>query len=112
MTKRAVTVMLLVLLGACGGSDEPTMESGTAEHGVVSVENSSFAPASVQVKAGQKVVWTFRDSFGHTATADDSSFDSGTKSGGATFEHTFDKAGTFTYHCSIHPSMKGTVAVS
>lgn len=112
MTKRAMAVVVLLGLGACGGGDDPAVEAPTEERGVVSVQNSSFSPSSVQVKAGQKVVWTFRDAFAHTATAEDRSFDSGSKSNGATFEHTFSKAGTFKYRCDIHPAMTATVTVS
>jgi hypothetical protein len=45
-------------------------------------------------------------------TADDGSFDSGTLNPGASFSQTFSTAGTFTYHCAIHPRMTGTIVVS
>jgi plastocyanin len=45
-------------------------------------------------------------------TADDASFTSDTIAGGATFSHTFDTAGTFAYHCTIHSQMKATVTVT
>jgi plastocyanin len=48
----------------------------------------------------------------HTVTADDGSFDSGNLSPDKTFSHTFDQAGTFKYHCSLHASMIVTVVVS
>ena len=44
-------------------------------------------------------------------TADDGSFDSKSLASNATFSQTFAKAGTFAYHCAIHPGMKGTVTV-
>jgi plastocyanin len=47
----------------------------------------------------------------HTITADDNSFLSGNIIPGGTFEHTFAAAGTYPYHCSIHPTMKGTITV-
>ncbi len=118
--RRLLLLLTVLVLGACGGGDDgddpavdPTTTSSAAgPTGVVSVRHSSFAPNAVSVKVGEKVNWTFRDTFGHTATADDGSFDSGTKSNDATFEHTFTKAGTFAYKCRIHPSMTGTVTVS
>ncbi len=55
--------------------------------------------------------WTNNDSASHTVTADDGSFKSDTLATGATFSQTFAKAGTFAYHCAIHPSMKGTITV-
>jgi plastocyanin len=48
----------------------------------------------------------------HTVTADKGLFDSGTFKSGETFSFTFAKGGTFTYHCAIHSSMRGTVRVT
>ena len=83
------------------------------EHGAraVAIKDFSFQPASISVAVGSTVTWTNNDTTGHTVTADDGSFDSGTVAPGATFSHTFDTAGTFTYHCNIHPSMTATITV-
>lgn len=124
-------VLLVLLLGTAAGlpagcsDDEPTVsteESSTttgpaagapsAAAGAVSVSGNRFQPDAVTVKAGESVTWTFRDPVGHSATADDGSFDSGVKRDGATFTQTFSAAGTFAYHCTIHSAMKGTVTVS
>jgi plastocyanin len=48
----------------------------------------------------------------HNITADDGSFTSGNLPPSNTFEHTFTVAGDYPYHCSIHPTMKGTVTVT
>jgi plastocyanin len=48
----------------------------------------------------------------HNITADDDSFTSGELVAGTSFEATFDSPGTYGYHCSIHPTMKGTVTVT
>jgi len=70
-----------------------------------------FEPASINVKVGESVTWTNTGAAPHTATADDGSFDSKNMANGATFTQAFAKAGTFAYHCAIHPAMKGTVTV-
>jgi plastocyanin len=57
------------------------------------------------------VTTTNADAATHTWTADDGSWDSGSLANGASSTHTFGSAGTFAYHCAIHPSMKGTVVV-
>jgi plastocyanin len=44
-------------------------------------------------------------------TSDTNLFDSGPISNGATFSYTFNEAGTFNYHCNVHPSMLGKVTV-
>ena len=77
----------------------------------MSIANFAFAPASVTVAVGTTVTWTNIDSAGHTVTADDGSFKSGTLGKGGTFSQTFATAGTFTYHCAFHSSMKASITV-
>jgi plastocyanin len=97
----------------------PTAEDGGGGSGgtgpgtQVSMKDIKFNPGSVTIKAGGKVTWTNDDSVGHDVTADD--FESGSPGGidgGSTFSHTFKKAGTYNYVCSVHPGMKGSVKVT
>ena len=65
------------------------------------------------IEVGDTVTWTWGGSNQHSTTSDDGqsdSWDSGARRTG-TFAHTFEIAGTFTYHCVIHSSMHGTVIV-
>lgn len=83
----------------------------------ISIQNMQFTPASVTVPPGTTVVWTNNDQMTHTVTYVDpagvDSFDSGTLQPGQTFSHTFSVVGkTYTYACTIHPSMTGTVITS
>jgi plastocyanin len=71
----------------------------------------AFTPQRITVAPGQTVTWTNTDSVAHTVTEDKSAWDSRSIAVGAMFQHTFDQAGTFTYHCAIHPFMTGTVVV-
>ncbi|HVE67367.1 MAG TPA: cupredoxin family copper-binding protein [Solirubrobacteraceae bacterium] len=82
-----------------------------AASGGVSIEDFAFAPRTITIDVGDTVTWTNRDSAGHTATADDGSFDTGVLNRGQSGAHTFDEAGTFAYHCDPHPNMQGTVVV-
>jgi plastocyanin len=97
--------------GAYGGapttSGPGTPASGTA----VAIDNFAFSPATLNAKVGQKVTWTNKQGVAHTVTADAGAFNHPMPSG-ATFSFTFTKAGTFAYHCTIHPSMHGTIVVS
>ncbi len=77
----------------------------------VTIQNFSFSPSILTVKVGDKVTWTNQDSMGHSVTADDKSFDTGVMANGESKSLTFAKAGSFAYHCSVHPSMMGTVVV-
>ncbi|HEX4984188.1 MAG TPA: cupredoxin domain-containing protein, partial [Ilumatobacteraceae bacterium] len=74
---------------------------------------SGFAfSEDITVPVGTTVVVRNDDSAPHTWTADDGAFDSETIDGGGTFEFTFTEAGTFAFHCNIHPSMTGTITVT
>ncbi len=77
----------------------------------VDIVNFSFQPATVDIKVGDTVVWTQRDSIGHTTTSDTGLWSSPLLSAGQTFSRTFDTAGVFPYHCTPHPFMRGTVNV-
>lgn len=71
----------------------------------------AFAESNLTVSVGTKVKWTNNDSVPHTVTSDSGAFASDNLAKGQSFEFTFDKEGTYSYHCSIHPSMKGTITV-
>jgi plastocyanin len=78
----------------------------------VSIQDFSFNPGQITVAPGTTVTWTNEGPSPHTTTADDGSWDSGTLQQGEDFSFTFDKPGTYTYHCSIHPDMTASVKVS
>jgi plastocyanin len=134
MTKRWLALLLgclaLALVAAgCGGGDDngdsggnggggggnanqepaPAAKSGGAQ---VSMKDIKFNPSTVNVKVGDTVTWTNDDSVGHDVTSDTfKSGDAGGIANGQTFEHKFDKAGTFKYVCTVHPGMTGEVVV-
>lgn len=85
--------------------------SGSSGGDQVEVKNFSFSPNTLTVKVGTKVTWKFDDDTAHTVKADDGSFTSSALTGGKTFSFTFNKAGQYSYICSIHPSMKAQVTV-
>src|SRR5213593_3743690 len=77
----------------------------------VTIKDMKFDPDTLQIAPGQTVVWSNQDDRDHTVTAKDGSFKSENLSKGDTFEHVFKKAGKFSYACSYHPRMKGTIVV-
>jgi len=87
-----------------------TLPAGTAAL-KTEIRSFAFAPDLV-IAAGQEVVWTNLDAVPHTVAADDGSWASGEIARGASFARTFDKPGTYAYHCGIHPFMKGTLTVN
>lgn len=93
---------------------QPTTQNGSspvAAKNTVMIQNMAFSPATLTIKVGDKVTWTNQDSVGHSATADNNSFDTGVIEQGQSGSNTFTKAGTYTYHCSVHPNMKATIIV-
>ena len=79
----------------------------------VSITNFAFSPDHITVKKGTTVTWTNNDSTAHRVVGDSGSNPSGLPvDPGKSVSFTFNSAGTFTYHCSIHSSMHGTVTVT
>jgi len=77
----------------------------------VTIADFQFTPASITIHVGDTVTWTNHGPSAHTATANNGSFNTGVLQKGQSASHTFNTAGTFTYICSIHPFMHGTVVV-
>jgi plastocyanin len=77
----------------------------------VTIRDFEFAPTSVTVDAGDTVTWNNQGPTGHSATADDGSFDTGILDEGQSGSHTFAQAGTFSYFCTPHPNMRATITV-
>ena len=91
---------------AAAGPDQPP--SASAE---VKIDNFSFGPQTLTVPAGTTVTWTNRDDIPHTIVSTDGVFKSKVRDTDEKFSYTFTKAGTYTYFCSVHPKMTGTIVV-
>jgi LPXTG-motif cell wall-anchored protein len=68
-----------------------------------------FSPSSLTVNTGDTVNWTNNGADPHDVTG--SGLSSGTLNPGQGYSYTFDSAGDFSYICSLHPFMKGSVTV-
>lgn len=88
-----------------------TTAAGEASGTQVVMKDLAFDPASVTIEVGESVTWENQDSVTHTITADNGEFTSGDIAPGSTFTFEFDQAGTYAYHCGLHPSMEATVVV-
>lgn len=73
--------------------------------------NRAYVPADLEVAVGTTVTWTNTDSTSHTSTSNAPGWDSGIVAPGRTFTAELRTAGTFAYHCAIHPGMVGRVTV-
>jgi plastocyanin len=110
-----VVLAATVVLAGCGGGGggggggaDAAPVTGVTE---VAAKDNRFTPAAIQVPAGTEVTWRFEDGFvPHDVKAD--GFSSGDPQRKGTFTHTFDRAGTYPYRCTIHDGMTGRVVVT
>ena len=92
-------------------AQQPQASSGAKAY-AVAIEGFAFNPAELNIKQGDAVTWTNKDSAPHTVTSDSGNeLASDSLSNGQTYSHTFNQAGTFNYHCGVHLSMKARVEV-
>ena len=119
---------LLLTTAACGSSSGGTTSASTTKAAAtVNTALLAFDPKEVRIKAGQTVSWVGGDNITHvllegtyevgsdglrTKQTDDKAFSLKITKKGQQVSHTYDKAGTFTYFCTIHHGMNGTVVVS
>lgn len=113
--KLAETMYRLIYLREHGAEEytppPATQQQETPAMKIV-IEGSAFKKQELTIAVGTTVRWENKDSMSHTVTSDSgNTLDSTTLSTGETYEHTFNETGTFDYHCSIHPSMTGTIIV-
>jgi LPXTG-motif cell wall-anchored protein len=82
-----------------------------AASAAVTIADFQFTPAQITVDQGDTVTWTNNGPTAHSATAPDGSFDTGILQAGQSASHSFDQPGTFSYICTPHPNMHGTIVV-
>jgi len=116
----AVLLILFCACAGCASSQSPTTTPGaitpvpaTGSTSII-IKNFAFTPDMLTIKSGTTVTWTNQDSPPHQIGSDSGSsvaFSSNPLPNGASYEFTFTAPGTYSYHCTIHPSMKGTIVV-
>lgn len=129
-TALAAAGLGLIALTACGGGEtmgEAPDEPSTASGPVVKMPLTQFDPAMISIKVGETLTWENSNDIGHTlvqgtyevdsagqrtSEKDDGTFTLDVKKKGDTVTHTYATAGTFTYYCTIHKAMNGTVTVA
>lgn len=77
----------------------------------VSIGASGFEPNEIAVTAGTTIVWKNEDEENHEVHADDDAYQLDIIGQGGQVQVTFDAPGTFTYHCHVHPTVRGTIVV-
>jgi plastocyanin len=112
----SAVLTVVALTSACGpepkkggGGGKAASASGST---TVQVKEFSFNPQNLTVSKGTKVTWKFEDDTDHTVTADRKTFKSADLKNGKTYSFTFNTAGKYSYFCSIHQYMTGSVTVN
>lgn len=98
--------MLLFIVAGCNDDDTEDLQPDNE----VRMRSASFIPDILTVRAGTMVPWVNSSSIEHTVTSSDELFDEQV-SPGETFSYTFSDTGTYSYICTIHAGMSGTIIV-
>ncbi len=98
-------VILVVWITASAAAGSPPCE------GQVTIDNFSFTPQSLTVKAGTTVTWTNKDDVPHTVVSTTKRFRSRVMDTDEKYSYIFKDPGTYEYFCSVHPHMTGKVIV-
>ncbi len=123
MTRRRRRMMTMLILSSAllalsifmscskDSNSNPYGNNGGGDPGAneVWMQGMAFDPGNRTVSVGTTLTWTNKDAATHMVTG--SGWGSGNLAQNATFAHTFDTAGSYAYHCTIHPSMTGTITV-
>jgi plastocyanin len=111
-------VAITLAFSACAGDSEvstttssaPSDNSDETDSATITIENFAFGGAT-SVPVGTTVIATNEDGVTHTWTSSDGVWESGGIASGESFEFTFEEAGEYSYFCTIHPTMEGTITV-
>ncbi len=118
-TLLSTAAVAALLATGCGGDDSgpsaaaaPSAGGSSGSSSAITISNFKFSPGTLRVRNGAGIKVANDDSTTHTVTADDGhSFDSGNVDSGASATIQAPAAGTYAYHCTIHPFMKGKLVV-
>jgi len=95
---------------SCSGPGTAAVSRAPVTHNVT-IEAVAFTPSSITVKAGDSIVWANKDPFPHTVTSKAGGFDSLPLQPDRSWTLTPSTPGEFTYVCTLHPNMTGTIRV-
>ena len=118
-TKRILLAMCCVIIAGVGGCNSPMSSYGPTSSApmpvttpnTISISGMAFNPSSITISKGTLLTWKNSDPLTHTSTSDTGVWDTGKISPGASKTVVFGTAGTFPYHCTVHPMMMGTITV-
>jgi len=109
----ALLAVLVAVVGCTESGAAPQPTESVAGGGAVQVAmvDKEFDPETVTIPVGGSITWVNQDTVSHNAVADDGSWATDLFGGGNSTTLTFDTPGTYSYSCTPHPNMTGTVIV-
>lgn len=111
-SSKTKSTMISNMQSSATTSETQTSVSNTSDKSSVAsvdIKNFAFNPPTLNIKAGTKVTWTNSDNVAHIVMSDSGNLlDSKTIYPGQSYSFTFTNPGSVSYHCAIHPTMKGT----
>jgi len=118
LTPRNKTIALLCAINCLNLSafalagDMKDADSTSSKQNTIEIKDFAFNPQTITVKSGEKITWTNRDEEPHTVVSVEKQFKkSSALDTDQTFTITAGAPGTYTYFCSVHPKMTGTIIV-
>jgi plastocyanin len=108
---RNVILSVLFLLAILALETSNLSAPARAADASVTIDNFTFSPGRLTVKAGTTVTWVNQDDIPHTVASDTKVFKSKALDTDDKFSFTFATAGVYDYFCSLHPHMMGTIVV-
>ena len=115
ITKIKIAALLCGISGfsvmAVAGEMKDTGSSGPGQN-KIEIKDFAFNPQAITVKSGEKITWINRDEEPHTVVSVQKQFKKSTAlDTDQEFTITAGAPGTYTYFCSVHPKMTGTIVV-
>src|SRR5579863_7772471 len=102
-----VILLAIALTSAANAAAPPLLPAVATVH----IKDFKYNPPALTVHVGDRVTFVNDDDEAHTVTAADKSFDSEGLDTAGTWQHVFNKPGTYHYFCELHPYMKATIVV-
>ena len=109
---RAAALVITAFLAGSGGLARADSSGSSSPAATVHIKNFAYSPSPATIKTGETILFINDDPVPHTVTATNAkAFDSGNMDQSGKWRYTFTKAGTYTYLCTYHTYMKGSVVV-
>jgi plastocyanin len=106
----AISFLNLAVVALAGEMKEA--DSTSSKQNRIEIKDFAFNPQTLTVKSGETVTWINRDEEPHTVVSVEKQFKKSTAlDTDQTFTITAGAPGTYTYFCSVHPKMTGTIVV-